>query len=73
MPLAPVISPAPMAVATIAGPGCTNTEGTKSLISAPWPAMAPAKTASASAARAEVPRMVAPLGPALAGPDLRVT
>jgi hypothetical protein len=47
-------------VLTIAGPGCTKTAGMKSLTSAPWPAMALAKTASTSETRSVVPRIVTP-------------
>ncbi len=43
---------------TIDGPGCTNADGMKSLISEPWAVMALANTASSSAALSFTPRIV---------------
>jgi hypothetical protein len=58
-PVKPRVSAMASETATMAGPGCTKDEGMKSLISAPWPAIALANTASMREALSFVPTIVA--------------
>src|ERR1700760_4158299 len=64
-PLNPRVSARLSATATIDGPGCTKADGMKSLISAPWPAIAPANARSTMEAFPAVPAIVAAAGPVL--------